>query len=127
MSAAPARRHAHGRPLTDPMLARIAHRFAVLAEPARLALLNVLRGGERSVSELVEETSLAQANVSKHLRVLREHGFVARRRVGLFVRYSIADDDVFRLCDIMCGRRSRRTRRARVISLVGRGIAARRG
>jgi DNA-binding transcriptional ArsR family regulator len=127
MSAAPARRHGHGRPLTDQMLARIAHRFAVLAEPARLALLNVLRGGERSVSELVEETSLAQANVSKHLRVLREHGFVARRRVGLFVRYSIADDDVFRLCDIMCGRRSRRTRRARVISLVGRGIAARRG
>ena len=44
--------------LTPKLLGLIAERFRILAEPARLQLMNVLRDGERTVSELVEATSL---------------------------------------------------------------------
>ena len=50
--------------------------FAVLAEPSRRRILDLLREGERSVGELVEDLRLSQPGVSKHLRVLREAGLV---------------------------------------------------
>jgi DNA-binding transcriptional ArsR family regulator len=90
--------------LTPEMLRLIAERLRALAEPARLQILNHLRGGEQTVTELVEETGLGQANVSKHLQILLAAGFVRRRRQGLHAFYSLADQDVFRICDIMCGR-----------------------
>lgn len=60
--------------------------FTVLAEPSRRAILALLAGGERSVGELESALELSQPSVSKHLRVLREAGFVeatidAQRRV----------------------------------------------
>ncbi|MEW6637547.1 MAG: transcriptional regulator, partial [Actinomycetota bacterium] len=42
-------------------------------------------------------------NVSKHLRLLLEAGIVGRRKQGLNSYYSIADETVFELCDLMCG------------------------
>lgn len=90
--------------LTPEVLGMVAERFKALAEPARLQLLNCLQSGEMSVNELVEESGLGQANVSKHLQLLHTLGFVTRRKDGLFVYYSLADKSVFRLCDIMCGR-----------------------
>ena len=56
------------------------------------------------MSDLVEETGLGQANVSKHLQLLHAKGFVSRRKDGLFVYYALADKSVFDLCDLMCGR-----------------------
>ena len=53
--------------------------FAVLAEPRRRRILDLVRDGERSVGELVEALSLSQPAVSKHLRVLREAGLVEAR------------------------------------------------
>jgi DNA-binding transcriptional ArsR family regulator len=50
--------------------------FAVLAEPSRRQILDLLRVRERSVGELVEQLRLSQPGVSKHLRVLRESGLV---------------------------------------------------
>jgi DNA-binding transcriptional ArsR family regulator len=70
-------------PLTADAIRLIADRFKVLAEPARLEILNRLRSGERSVTELVAETGLGQANLSKHLQLLHTHGFVARRKEGV--------------------------------------------
>jgi DNA-binding transcriptional ArsR family regulator len=90
--------------LTPELLTLVADRFKALGEPARLQLLQCLREGEQSVNELVEETGLGQANVSKHLQLLHSLGFVSRRKEGLFVYYALADRSVFRLCDIMCGR-----------------------
>lgn len=90
--------------LPTSMLDQLAERFKALAEPSRLAILSILHSGELSVSELVRETGLGQANVSKHLDMLRRHGFVQRRRFGLNVFYRISDKEVFRICDIMCGR-----------------------
>jgi DNA-binding transcriptional ArsR family regulator len=56
--------------------------FNAIAEPRRRQLLDVLAGGERSVGELVREFGLAQPQVSKHLRVLREVGAVDVREDG---------------------------------------------
>lgn len=90
--------------LTPDLLALIAERFKVLAEPVRLAILERLRRGERTVSQLVAETGHGQANVSKHLQMLRQFGFVERRRAGSYVYYALADRRVERLCEIMCDR-----------------------
>jgi DNA-binding transcriptional ArsR family regulator len=90
------------------LLDELAERFKALAEPNRLAILSALYAGERRVGALVQETRLGQANVSRHLDVLRRYGFVKRRKQGLNVFYRVADDDVFRLCDIMCGRATHR-------------------
>ena len=53
--------------------------FAVLAEPNRRQLLDLLRERERTVNELVEHLDLSQPAVSKHLKVLREAGLVEVR------------------------------------------------
>ena len=53
--------------------------FAVLAEPSRRRILDLLRDRERSVGELVDDLALSQPGVSKHLRVLREAGLVEVR------------------------------------------------
>lgn len=90
--------------LTPDVLVLIAERFKALAEPARLQILSCLRRGELTVSELVGETDLGQANVSKHLQLLYAMGFVTRRKDGLFVHYSLADRSVFAVCDVMCDR-----------------------
>ncbi|HWO73108.1 MAG TPA: metalloregulator ArsR/SmtB family transcription factor [Dehalococcoidia bacterium] len=56
--------------------------FEVLAEPSRRRILDLLQRAERPVGELVQELSLSQPAVSKHLRVLREAGLVAVRADG---------------------------------------------
>jgi len=53
--------------------------FAVLAEPARRDILDLLREGERPVGDLVDHLRLSQPAVSKHLRVLRDAGLVEVR------------------------------------------------
>ena len=90
--------------MTPGMLELLSSRFKVLAESARLQILSLLRNEELTVGALVERSGLGQANVSKHLKLLHSNGFVARRKVGLFVYYSLADASVFRLCETMCGR-----------------------
>jgi DNA-binding transcriptional ArsR family regulator len=90
--------------LTPDLLALIAERFKVLAEPARLEILNALRRRELSVSDIVEATGLGQANVSKHLQLLHAQGFVSRRKEGLYAYYALADERVFQLCEMMCDR-----------------------
>jgi ArsR family transcriptional regulator len=59
--------------------------------------------GPLHVTALMDATGLNQANLSKHLQLLHAHGFVSRRREGLFVHYALADESVRALCDLMCG------------------------
>jgi ArsR family transcriptional regulator len=84
-------------------LALVAARFKVLAEPLRLRILQMLEDGELSVTELTEAVESTQPNVSKHLKILQDAGFVTRRQEGNTVYYSIADSSVFALCDLVCG------------------------
>ena len=62
--------------------ATTADAFNAVAEPRRREILDELAGGERPVNDLVHELGLAQPQVSKHLRVLREVGAVEVRDVG---------------------------------------------
>jgi len=90
--------------MTPKLIGLVADRFRALGEPARLGILQALRTGERCVSELEADTGLNQANLSRHLQVLSSTGMVRRRKEGLFVYYALADANVMRLCDLMCGR-----------------------
>jgi DNA-binding transcriptional ArsR family regulator len=62
--------------------ATTADAFNAVAEPRRRQILDVLAGGERPVNDLVARLGLAQPQVSKHLRVLRQVGLVAVRDEG---------------------------------------------
>lgn len=75
-------------PITD-LTARF---FQVLADPTRVRLLELLLDGERNVGELVATLGLQQGRVSSHLACLRWCGFVAARRAGKYVYYSLADE-----------------------------------
>jgi ArsR family transcriptional regulator len=90
--------------LTPLALEMIAGRFRALSEPVRLRLLNLLMGGEMTVGALVEATGSSQANVSKHLAVLREAGMIAIRKEGTASVCGIADPVVHELCELMCSR-----------------------
>lgn len=92
------------RTLSSEQLLLVADRFRALGEPARLQILSALRGTERNVGELVADTGLSQANLSKHLQLLLRLGFVVRRKERLNTYYSLADPEIFKLCDLMCGR-----------------------
>ena len=83
-------------------LDRVAARFKVLAEPARLHVLQFLRAGPQHVGALIDATGLRQANLSKHLQTLHAHALVGRTRTGRFIHYAIADPAVITLCDLMC-------------------------
>jgi DNA-binding transcriptional ArsR family regulator len=84
-------------------LTQVAAYFQALSEPTRLQILSLLRGGERNVGELAQSCGYTSANISRHLAILRTHGLVARDTRGTSVYYSIADESVYALCDLVCG------------------------
>jgi len=88
--------------LTPEAIELIAARFRVLSEPMRLRILHAMSGGEMAVTELVETLDAGQPNVSKHLGVLLDAGVVTRRKDGLNAYYSIADESIFQLCELVC-------------------------
>jgi DNA-binding transcriptional ArsR family regulator len=65
--------------------------FRGFADPSRLAILEVLRGGSSTVSTLVETTGLSQSNVSNHLSCLRDCGLVVSTQQGRYVSYELSD------------------------------------
>jgi DNA-binding transcriptional ArsR family regulator len=71
--------------------------LAVLAEPHRRRILDTLRAGETSVSELVRSMAISQPLVSKHLRVLRDAGLVAARTDGQRRVYRLQPDPLIEL------------------------------
>jgi len=85
-------------------LEMVAARFRAMGEPLRLRILQQLEAGERSVSALALRVASTQPNVSKHLKVLQDAGLVKRRQQGTSAYYSIADEMVFELCEMICTR-----------------------
>ena len=90
------------RALTPEALEMVAARFRAMGEPVRLRILQELEQGERTVSALTESIGSTQPNVSKHLRTLQDSGLVRRRQEGNSAFYSIADEMVFELCEMIC-------------------------
>ena len=90
-------------PLPEPLIELVAQRFRVLGEPMRIKLLDRLREGAATVTELQEALGASQQNVSKHLGILHAAGMVSRTKEGNRTRYAISDPSVFELCDQVCG------------------------
>ncbi len=90
-------------PLPEPLVELIAQRFRAIGEPMRIRLLDRLREGPATVGELVVALEASQQNVSKHLGVLHREGIVSRAKEGTSVRYTLADETVFALCEQVCG------------------------
>jgi ArsR family transcriptional regulator len=79
------------------LFAQFASVAKAVAHPHRLALLEQLAQGERSVELLADRVHLSIANASQHLQHMRQSGLVAARREGKFVFYRLADDSVLDL------------------------------
>jgi DNA-binding transcriptional ArsR family regulator len=88
-------------------LERVANMFRAFSEASRLAILQELKSGERSVSDIVDALPTSQANVSKQLKMLHDAGVVSRRKEGTQVLYQIADPMVFELCRLVCDKLNR--------------------
>jgi len=72
-----------------------------LSNSTRLMILNSLRNGEKSVSELAESIGARQANISQHLAVLRQREIVTARKQGANIYYSVANPKIINACDII--------------------------
>lgn len=88
--------------LSNEALDAIAERFKLLSEPMRLRILHLLRDGELTVGELTARLGITQPNASKHLRTLQEAGVLRREQRGNLVFYSIRDESIFQLCEVVC-------------------------
>jgi ArsR family transcriptional regulator, cadmium/lead-responsive transcriptional repressor len=71
--------------------------FRGFADPSRLSIMETLREGEMTVTEIVESTGLSQSNISNHLACLRDCGLVAAEQDGRYVRYRLSDPRVEQL------------------------------
>jgi len=72
-----------------------------ISNPRRQAILDTIRDGEMTVSELIEKTGISQANLSQHLAILRSKGVVKTRRKGNNVYYSISNLKIIEAYDLI--------------------------
>lgn len=91
------------RPIPLELAEMIAARLRVIGDPNRIRVLDLLRDGELSVTQITERLGTSQQNASKHLGVLMQAGIVARRKEGTTSFYSVSDPGVYELCEQVCG------------------------
>src|SRR5579862_9879727 len=75
--------------------------FQGLANPTRIAIVELLKQGELSAGALIERLGVEQANASQHLTVLRAKHIVVNRKVGNQVFYSVRDRLILEVLDVM--------------------------
>ena len=83
--------------LKQQIYSQVARIGKVVGHGHRLELLEYLAQGSRTVEALAKLTGLSIANTSQHLRVMRHSRLVQARKEGLYVYYSLADDEIVRL------------------------------
>lgn len=86
--------------MTAPIYQLKADFFKTLSHPARIRVIEVLRDGEASVSELIPQVGLEPSHLSQQLRVLRRAGLVSSRKVGNTVQYSVPDPRLFQVLEL---------------------------
>jgi DNA-binding transcriptional ArsR family regulator len=89
-----------GKGLSSGLDQHHAEIFKALSHPIRIAILNLLREGERCVCEFVPALEIEQPNVSRHLAVLKREGIISSRKDGLKMIYKVKDPKVFDLLDL---------------------------
>ncbi len=100
--------------LSPTALRHLAHRFKLLSNPTRLEILQQICDRELSVTELVENTGLKQANVSRQLSLMHRGELVRRRVADGRVYYSLGDEMLPQLCGLM--QESLRTRQGEILA-----------
>ena len=90
--------------------------FKGLGHPLRIWILEILRGGPRSVGELQEATGSGGSSISQQLAVLRGQGIVVAERRGTTIIYAVADEAIFELLDV--ARRLHNSRLASTVDLL---------
>ncbi len=80
----------------------VSRYFALLSEPMRIRILHAICEGERSVSEIVEETGATQTNISRHLNSMYRAGVLTRRKEGNFTYYGVSDTALTEICRTVC-------------------------
>ncbi len=83
------------------LLERKSEILKAIAQPTRLKILELLRNGEICVCEMLPVLGEEQANVSKHLSILRSAGIVEVRKEGVSSYYKVKDKRIFKLIDIV--------------------------
>jgi ArsR family transcriptional regulator len=73
--------------------------FKALAHPSRIQILEILRQGEQTVSELQARLEIDASSVSQHLSILRGRQIIEGRKVGTSVFYRVLDDQLFTILD----------------------------
>jgi len=73
----------------------------LFSNATRLEILNLLRGRELSVTELIEKTKLSQANISQHLSIMKSKGIVVSNRKGKNVYYKLTNPKIIKAFDII--------------------------
>ena len=86
--------------MTTPIYQIKAEFFKTLAHPARIRVLEVLRDGERTVSELAPIVGIEASHLSQQLGVLRRANLVQTRKEGNTVLYSVGNPMIFELLDV---------------------------
>jgi ArsR family transcriptional regulator len=70
-----------------------------LANPIRIAILHILKDGEKSVNELTDIIGVSQSNLSQHLALMRQIGIVKTRKQGTSIYYSVTNPKINEACD----------------------------
>ncbi len=82
------------------ILQRKSDILKAIAQPTRLKIIELLRDGERCVCEMIPLLKEEQANISKHLSILRQAGVVEFRKEGVSSYYKIKDRRIFKIIGI---------------------------
>lgn len=86
--------------MTRPIYRVKAEFFKTLGHPARIRILELLRDGERPVSELIPEVGIEPSHLSQQLAILRRANLVRSRKEGSSVLYSVAEPRLFQLLEV---------------------------
>ncbi|MDA8359656.1 MAG: metalloregulator ArsR/SmtB family transcription factor [Actinomycetota bacterium] len=86
--------------MTTPIYQVKAEFFKALGHPARIRILEVLRDGERPVSELIPEVGIEASHLSQQLGLMRRANLIQARKAGSSVYYSVGEPMLFELLEV---------------------------
>jgi len=78
-----------------------AHICEIFASPRRLEVLDILRDGELTVSDILKKMKISKTNLSQHLAMMKDRGILISRREGQHIYYSVSSMKVIQAYDLM--------------------------
>jgi ArsR family transcriptional regulator, virulence genes transcriptional regulator len=72
-----------------------------IANPVRLAIIDVLQDSEMNATQVLEKIKVSKANLSQHMNLLQQKGVIVSRREGLHIYYRLGDRRILKACSIM--------------------------